>query len=322
MDPNTQTVDDIDTEEDVLIPQDEQTTEEEEETTEPESDQGAMQDQESEDGESTDAEDGESEEEDDEDVVLIDGEAPPQEEEDEQSKTPLAKKLRGEIKERNKENRELRKRLEALEAKKEDEKATAQLKPLGNEPNIDDDGVDYDPAKFKAKWNEWHALKQQHDKAKAEAKNAAQQQQEAWDNRLKEYDTNKSALKVRDFEEVEDVVKQKLNPTQQGIIVHGAENSAVLTYGIGRLAPEKQAELAQIQDPVKFAFAMGKLETQLKVSKRKAARKPERTVKGGAQMESQNSKLARLEAEADRTGNVTELHAERRRIRLAKQNKS
>jgi len=312
-----ETVEDQETDEEVIIPEDEN-TQQDEETEEPEADQGEMQDQQSEAGESDSESDG-SEEDDEEEVVLIGGESPPQDDEDDDGKSPLVPKLRGEIKERNKENRDLRKRLEALEAKKEDEEATATLPPLGKEPEYEDT---FDGAQFKAQWNQWNALKQKHDEAKATAKATAEEQKQSWDNRLKEYETKKSALKVSDFDDAEDIVNTKLSTTQKGIIVHGAENSAVLTYAIGKLEPEEFARISGIQDPVKFAFAAGKLETQLKVAKRKRAKKPERKVQGGARMESHDSTLDRLEADAEKSGNRTKVLAYKRKQKLAKQQKS
>jgi hypothetical protein len=97
-------------------------------------------------------------------------------------------------------------------------------------------------------------------------------------------------------------VQDVLNPTQLGIIVNGADNPAQLVYALGK-SPAKAKELAAIKDPVKYVFAVAKLETQLKVQPRKAPPAPERVVRGNAGTATGvDNTLARLQAEADKSG--------------------
>ena len=94
---------------------------------------------------------------------------------------------------------------------------------------------------------------------------------------------------------------------QQGMIVQGAENPALLVYALGK-NPKKAKELASITDPVKFAFAVAKLETNLKVTKRKASSRPESKINGtGRPSGSVDNTLDRLRAEAEKTGNYTKV---------------
>ena len=66
--------------------------------------------------------------------------------------------------------------------------------------------------------------------------------------------------------------------------------------------------MSEITDPVKFAFAVAKLEKDLKVTNRKSAPPPERVVSGtGRSSGSVDSTLERLREEASRTGNVTKV---------------
>jgi hypothetical protein len=60
---------------------------------------------------------------------------------------------------------------------------------------------------------------------------------------------------------------------------------------------------------VKFAFAIAKLETQLKVSNRQATTSPERTItSGGGRISGAiDHTLERLREEASRTGNMTKV---------------
>jgi hypothetical protein len=54
---------------------------------------------------------------------------------------------------------------------------------------------------------------------------------------------------------------------QQAILKKGAANPALMVLRTGT-HPKKLQELASIKDPVKFAVAVGKLETEVKVTKR------------------------------------------------------
>ena len=131
--------------------------------------------------------------------------------------------------------------------------------------------------------------------------------QTAWQAKLDTYGTQKSALKVRDFEDAEATAQEVLSVTQQGVILSGADNPAVVVYALGK-NPKKAKELAAISDPVKFAFAVAKLETQLKVTPRKSAPLPESTVRGSARSSgAADSTLERLRVEADRTGDRTKV---------------
>jgi hypothetical protein len=86
----------------------------------------------------------------------------------------------------------------------------------------------------------------------------------------------------------------------------------LVIYALGR-NPKKAKELAEIKDPVKFAFAVAKLEKDMKVTNRKQAPAPERVVTGtGRSSGAVDSQLERLREEAARTGNMTKVIAYKR----------
>ena len=69
-------------------------------------------------------------------------------------------------------------------------------------------------------------------------------------------------------------------------------------------------------DPVKFAFAVAKLETQLKVTNRKAAPPPESTVRGTGRVSGAvDSTLERLRADAEKTGDYSKVMQYKRQKR-------
>jgi DNA repair exonuclease SbcCD ATPase subunit len=246
------------------------------------------------------------EEEEGEVVVSFGDEAPPPEPEPTPDSNQL-KQLREERKILLREKRELEDKLRA----KEDPIPEA---PLGPEPSLED--YDYDEAKFKDGWRDWTERKRQAEEKAAKANAEARAKEEAWHAKLADYGQAKAKLKVPDYEEAEERIQQLFDVTQQGVMIAGADNPALLVYALGK-HPAKAKELAAIKDPVKFAFAVAKLETQMKTTPRPRAAPPppETPLQSTAPSRSAtNATLERLEEEALRTGNRTKVAAYRRQL--------
>ena len=243
-----------------------------------------------------DQQSGDDQEGDDNEVIVSIGEdAPPP---DEQAHAP------GWVKELRKANREKEKRIRELEAKLNQ---TTEKKPvaLGAKPKLED--FDYDADKFESALADWFERKRQADTEAQKLQQAEQAQKQAWQEKLEGYGKAKAELKVRDFEDAEAVAQELFNITQQGVVLQGADNPALVIYALGK-NPKKAAELAKIEDPVKFAFAVAKLEKELKVTNRKAAPAPERMISSTGRVSGAvDSTLERLREEAARTGNMTKV---------------
>ena len=242
---------------------------------------------------------GESE---DDVVVSIGEESPPQEEE---ARAPEW------VRELRKANREKERKIRELEAKLN---ATAtEIKPvaLGAKPTLE--ACDYDSEEYEKKLADWYDQKRHADAAEAEAQAQRDAEAKAWQDKLDSYAKARASLKVRDYEDAEAVALETFNVTQQGIVLQGSDNPALIIYALGKNS-NKAKELASITDPVKFAFAVAKLETQLKVTNRKAAASPERTITsgGGRISGSVDSTLERLREEALKTGNLSKVMAYKR----------
>ena len=256
-----------------------------------------------------DADDGDDTEGDDDDVVVSIGEeAPPPEE------TTRAPEW---VRELRKADREKARRIKELEAKLNAAAAT-ETKPvaLGAKPKLEDH--DYDTEKFEAALADWYERKRVADQQVEQQRQAEKAQQDAWQARLESYGKARAELKVRDFEDAEAVAQEVLDVTQQGIVVQGADNPALVIYALGK-NPKKAKEISSIKDPVKFAFAVAKLEKELKVTNRKAAPPPERTIQGTGRVSGAvDSTLERLRAEAEKTGNYTKVIQYKQQKRTAK----
>lgn len=258
-----------------------------------------------------DADDGEKTEGDDDEVVVSIGEeAPPPEE------TTRAPEW---VRELRKADREKARRIKELEAKLNAAAAT-ETKPvaLGAKPKLEDH--DYDTEKFEAALADWYERKRVVDQQVEQQRQAEKAQHDAWQARLESYGKARAELKVRDYEDAEAIAQEVFNVTQQGIVVQGADNPALVIYALGK-NPKKAKEIAGIKDPVKFAFAVAKLEKELKVTNRKAAPPPERTIQGTGRVSGAvDSTLERLRAEAEKTGNYTKVIQYKAQRRAASKN--
>jgi hypothetical protein len=265
-------------------------------------------------GEAHEVDSGSAADDGDEVVITIGDEAPPAEDEEIARAPAWVRELR-------KSDREKTRKLREYEGEIARLKGGAGAQPaavtLGPEPSMDDPDIDYDADKFKAKYAAWLNTKAEGDRQKAEREKAQEADRAAWQGRLETYAKAKTQLKVKDFDDAESTAQDALSVTQQGVILSGAENPALVVYALGK-NPKKAKELAAITDPVKFAFAVAKLETQLKVTPRKSAPPPERVIKGSALAAGAvDSTLDRLYAEAAKTGDLTKVNKYKRDKRAA-----
>ena len=211
------------------------------------------------------------------------------------------------VRELRKSHRELQRKVREYE---ERERVAPAAEPaavaLPAKPTLE--AADYDTEKYEAELEAWYRKRDQSEAAKRQAQTQAEEQQKAWQQKLEAYGTAKQSLKVRDYDDAEHAVMESLSNTQQGIVIQGAENPALVVYALGK-NPRKAKELAAVTDPVKFAFAVAKLEAQLKIQPRRQAPAPERSVPTGTApvSGSSDSTLERLRAEAEKTGDHTKV---------------
>ena len=229
-------------------------------------------------------------------VVSIGEEAPPHEQ-----NTPAPEWVR----ELRKTNRELQRQNRELQSKLQVQPTEIKPVVIGAKPKLEDH--DYDADKYEEALTGWFERKRQADEVNARQHAEVMNQQKAWEAKLNGYGKAKAELRVRDYEDAEAVAQEVFSITQQGVILQGAENPALVVYALGK-NPKKAKELAEVSDPVKFAFAVAKLEKELKVTNRRAAPAPERVVSGtGRSSGAVDSTLERLREEAARTGNMTKV---------------
>lgn len=259
----------------------------------------------------TDAVEADAEDEEEDFVITINGEAPDPEDEEEARAPHWVRDLRKQYREEKRRAKELEQKLAQMERG-----SAPAAQPLGPKPTLE--AADYDTERYEKDLAAWYEKKRQHDERQISIQAEQQAVQKEWEKKLESYHSSKADLKVKDYELAEDVVQDTLSVMQQGMIVQGAENPALVVYALGK-NPKKAKELASITDPVKFAFAVAKLETNLKVTSRKASAKPEKKVSSGTGRPSGSvdSTLERLRAEAERTGDYSKVFQYKKQKRSA-----
>lgn len=219
--------------------------------------------------------------------------------------------------------RNLRARLKELEAEKKALEAKVQpqqeLEELGAKPKLAD--FDFDDDKFEAAILEWNERKRKIEAKASEREELQRKQDEAWKARLSFYEESKSKLGVADYDDAEATLSEVLSPGFPGltapdirmnIIKGGAKDPSLLIYALAK-RPEKAKALAEIEDPVQFAWEASRIEATMKVN-RKQPPTPERMPsgkKGGATID---AAYDRALEKALKTGDATEL----RKIRQMK----
>lgn len=210
----------------------------------------------------------------------------------------------GWVKELRKEAKELKRRNRELEAERAQREAANQAKEdqVGEMPTLE--SCDYDAEAYADAKLAWTERKRAADAKAAAARQAQEAEHAAWQGKVSAYKAAGATLKAAGFEDAESVVLSTLSPIQQNILVDGpktAEVSAQLVTALGR-NPAKLKELAAISNPVKYAFAVAELVGQLKVQSKKQPPAPEKQVRSTTGATSIDNVLAKLEEEADRTG--------------------
>lgn len=240
---------------------------------------------EGEDGEA--AETGENDDGEDELVVEIEGlDEPPVEE------TPLAKKLRHEIRDRDRRIMEL-----------ERGQQVAVETEVGPEPDLWED-CDGDPETYKTKLMDWNTRKVAAETRKFEAQQAEQRARERFDVSLATMRSNAAKLGVPGYQEAEEAVGAAL-PTAIGnaIPVYFGDRAAPLVKALHAHPQllEKITETAKT-DIVQALFDLWDLSKGVKmVPKRKTGAKAEEIVRGSASLSvvPADKKLAELEKAVD-----------------------
>lgn len=209
------------------------------------------------------------------------------------------------IKDTRKENRELKRQLRQLQQ----QQGIHEQQVLREKPTLDDH--DYDSDAFEQDYAQWLTEKQQVD-AQVHAERQKYQQ---YHERYKA-DVDAIKAKAPDYDEVELSVVDVLSEQKQGLLQMLVDNPAKVVYALGKNSPAQLERLSKLDD-IQFAKQIVLMEQQMssKTKSRNQNKPKPKThelegAAGGA-----DTRLAKLEAEADRTGDRSKVAAYKKQMK-------
>ena len=207
------------------------------------------------------------------------------------------------VKKVREENRELKRQLKQRESQQFEQQV------LREKPTLDDH--DYDSDAFEQDYAQWLTEKQQVD-AQVHAERQKYQQ---YHERYKA-DVDAIKTKAPDYDEVELSVVDVLSEQKQGLLQMLVDNPAKVVYALGKNSPAQLERLSKLDD-IQFAKQIVLMEMQMssKTKSRNQNKPKPKThelegAAGGA-----DTRLAKLEAEAERTNDRSKLIAYKRSLR-------
>lgn len=201
------------------------------------------------------------------------------------------------------------------------EKPSAKSEPIdpGPEPTLED--CEYDEELYRRRLREWDKKVEAKDAQTGQSAEAEEEEKKVWLAELDRVNVERAALPYADSEDAFETVKASLSIAQQAALIQATDagNTAKVIYALGK-HPEKLAALAGQTNLIKFIKDVTKLEGTLKMVKRRKAPEPEEVERGSARVShtSGDKKLKKLEEEAARTGDRTELQRYRKSLKQAK----
>lgn len=189
------------------------------------------------------------------------------------------KELRKGFKETQKENRELRRQLEQIQSKPA-EAQQPQSGVIPPKPTLE--SCEYDEAAFEQAMTDWHEKKGRAEQIQQQQQRQQQESQQRFQQRVEAHKQRAAKLPVKDYQEMEEIVRSEVPDLHKEIIIHCAdEGSELIAYGLGKSQQLRQRVAAET-DPIRAAFLLGQISQQVKLApKPKKAIKPEPEVRGG-----------------------------------------
>jgi hypothetical protein len=182
------------------------------------------------------------------------------------------------------------------------EKSSApQTIEIGEKPTMA--SCEFDEERYEAELDAYKERKAAADRQTETQAEQSRKANEAWQQDLAAFEGKKAGLEFEDRDEAIETVTASL-PTQWHLpaIVKAAQDPALFLYALSK-SPAKQAEIAKIEDPIKLAAAVARMEGAVKVTKGRKAPEPDRPLSGSASMPgSADKELEKLEKEAERNG--------------------
>lgn len=189
------------------------------------------------------------------------------------------KDLRKNNREKEKELRELRRELEQVKSKPV-EVQQPQSDTIPPKPTLE--SCEYDEEAFEKAVTDWHENKSRVEQTQQQQQRQQQEYQQRFQQRVEAHKQRASTLPVKDYQQMEEIVRDEVPDLHKEILIHCAdEGSELIAYGLGKSQQLRQRVAAET-DPLRAAFLLGQISKQVSLApKPKKAIKPEPEVRGG-----------------------------------------
>ena len=207
--------------------------------------------------------------------------------------------------------RELRAKYREAAAELKQLKTASQPEQIevGEKPTLE--SCEYDEERFETELDDWKARKAKADSAAQKREEEREKQEKQWGEIHRAYEADKASLNIPNFEDAEAEVAAVLPEHTRALLLKSGKGAA-LVAALNR-SPTTLEELSKL-DPTDAAMMIGELRSKLKMTTRSRP-SPDRPVRGNAASTSADKELARLEKEAERTGNRSKVIAYKRELR-------
>lgn len=189
----------------------------------------------------------------------------------------------------------------------------AEVQHPGKEPELSD--FEYDEEKYRAGVRDYDRKLAAWEAHQAEATERQEREHKEIQSQVQAYQTRKAELRVPDFDIAESSVMTALPQQHQALLMRSGKG-AEMVVALHR-NPAKLEELAKL-NLVDAAMMVGELRSKVTMtSRRKPSVQPDTPLRGNTNLSvpSTDRELARLEKEADRTGDRSKLIAYRKQLR-------
>lgn len=226
----------------------------------------------------------------------------------EEDKDPaLVKHLRGTIKEKERELKEL------LRQSQQSAPQQPVITQPPRMPKLDDADIEYDEAVYHERMTKWAEENGKY----LEQKRAQEQQQEqlqvVHQQKVANYQQRVKALKVQGYQEAEQAVLDDIPIVIQNAILHESEKPEMVVLALGRNA-DLRKQLAEATNPVAIGRLLERIEAKARImpkAKTTAATTPEVKGSNGAVI----NNLDKLREKAEQSGDYTAYLAAKRKAK-------
>ena len=168
------------------------------------------------------------------------------------------------------------------------------------EPQLQDEGIDFDPAKFSEAWKEWNNKKAEHEAGQARRQQKAEELQNTLLERQQTYMAAKAEIvkKYPHYVQAEKTAMEHLPDMLQATLLLHSENPTMLVLAVGSNKKLRDQLLASQSDPLALGKLIGTIDAKARLAPRKrntGAPVPEVRGESG-----KGSAVANLEAELEK----------------------